>query len=174
MTTLCLITFLVLVPIILIDRQCHGAELVTTTVAQDQETTTISNWQKIKQGVKGLWHDFITEHFVKKYKKLEDLYSNTKKDLTQKVDDTAEYVSAVAKKQKELIKAVGNETKESAKRVLKKLNDWTDDLAKFKNQKKVVLCVIPIGIPTGKGASLVRDGQSLVKICLVSQNLSSC
>lgn len=94
-----------------------------------------SNWQKIKSGVKGLFRDFYTEHFVKKYRKVEDLYAHSKQDLYQKVDDTKKYLGAIKRKEQEILDQVRNDTNEKVHKALGKLQEWHNEVAQF--EKKV-------------------------------------
>jgi len=64
--------------IVYADEDTSASVLVANATAVAPAATTLSNWQKIKDGVKGLFSDFYVNQIVKRYQKLEDFFCRTK------------------------------------------------------------------------------------------------
>lgn len=106
----------------------------STTTPSPVIPTTLSNWQKIKEGVKGLFSDFYVSQIVRRYQKLEDFFCKTKQELVQKVSDAENYLSNIARRQQEILDDVKDDAKESIRSALGKVDQWKQDVDSFKKR----------------------------------------
>jgi len=86
-----------------------------------------SNVQKIVDGFTGLWSD-LKERIIAKYKSVENFQANTKEEMSQKMNDTYEYLSAVKQHKDDLVEQAKNSTTKGFNEAAAKLDTWIADV----------------------------------------------